>query len=310
MKYVFRSFLLLSVLFSTAVFAADQTVNVSASARVLRSRIRIGDEARLLLSVEHPRKYSVTPPSEKLDLSPFEIKRVEPEVLRKGQNRIQETFRLTLTVFQTGDLKVPPIPVQFTDEAGNPGTVNTEPVSVKVVSVGKKLIDKDDIRSIKQPVSVGLLGFWMSLACFAIAVLFILLTILIVRRKIRERSEAESRKPPHERVKIELARLKDHGYLEEKNFKAFYSELSEILRRYLERRFRVEALERTSAELLEELKRLSLEKEILDEVREVLTETDLVKFAKYIPSYELAARLESLLLDAIEKTKPQPEAKK
>ena len=144
MKRVFRGFLLLAALFSTASFAADKAVNVSVEARILRSRIRIGDEVRLLLSVEHPRKYSVTAPSEKLNLSPFEIKRVEPEVLRTGQNRIRETFRLTLTVFQTGDLTVPPVPVEFTDEEGNPGKAVSEPVSVKVLSVGKKLTDKEE----------------------------------------------------------------------------------------------------------------------------------------------------------------------
>lgn len=290
------------------VYAAD--ANVSAEVRALRSRIRIGDEVRLLLSVEYPRKYSVTPPSEKINVSPFEVKGVNPEVFRKGQNRVRETFRLTLTVFQTGDLKVPPIVVQYTDEAGNAGQVATEPLSVKVESVGKKLTDKEDIRPIKKPVSLGLLEFWSTLFRFAAAALFIFLIVKISLRIWRDRNNAESRKPPHQRVKIEIGRLKDCGYLEEKNYKAFYSELSDILRRYLERRFQVEALESTSAELLEALKKISFENEVLNAVREVLTEADLVKFAKSVPSYELAARLETLLLDAVERTKPQAEAKK
>ena len=309
-KVLFLTLAFLPLVTYNLPLACAADANVAVEARVLRSRIRIGDEVRLLLSVEHPRKYSITPPSEKLNLSPFEIKRIEPEVLRTGQNRIRETFKLTLTVFQTGDLKVPPVPVEFTDEGGSPGKATSEPVTVKVLSVGKKLTDKDDIRPIKQPVSVGLLGFWMGLAYFTLIALFILLIVLIIRRKLRERLEAESRKPPHERVKIELSRLKDHGYLEEKNYKAFYSELSDILRRYLERRFSVEALEKTSAELLAELKGRALEKEVLNAVWEVLTEADLVKFAKSVPSYEQSGRLEAFLLEAVENTRPRPEAKK
>ncbi len=306
--FLISAFLPLTAFILPLVYAAD--ANVSVEVRALRSHIRIGDEVRLLLSVEYPRKYSVTPPSEKINVSPFEVKSVDPEVFRKGQNRVRETFRLTLTVFQTGDLKVPPISVQYMDEAGNAGQVATEPLSVKVASVGKKLTDKEDIRPIKKPVSVGLLGFWSVLFRAAASGLFIFLIVKIALRKWRDRNSAESRKPPHERVKIEMERLKDQGYLEEKNYKAFYSELSDILRRYLERRFQVEALESTSAELVEAIKNISFEKEVLEEVREILTESDLVKFAKSVPSYELAGRLEALLLDAAERTKPQPEAKK
>lgn len=310
MKRVLISLLIFAGLFSMTVFAADRAANVSVEVRALRSSIRIGDEVRLLLSVEHPRKYFVTPPSEKINVSPFEVKKVDPEVIRKGQNRIRETFRLTLTVFQTGDLKVPPITLKYTDDAGNPGQVTTDFLPVKVMSVGKKLTDKDDIRTIKKPVSIGLLGFWTTLASIGAGLLIIFLSTKITLRIWRDRNNAESRKPAHQRVKIEIGRLKDRGYLEEKNYKAFYSELSDILRRYLERRFQVEALESTSEELVEGLKGLSFEKEVLEEVREVLTEADLVKFAKSIPSYELAGRLEALLLDAVERTKPQPEVKK
>ncbi len=303
--FLFLTFLPLTTYNLPLIYAAD--ANVTASARVLRDRVRIGDEVRLLLLVEHPRKYTVTAPGQKMNLSPFEVKRVEAEPFRTGQNRIRETYRMTLTVFQTGDLTVPPITVQFTNENGEPGSALTEPVSVKVMSVGKKLTDKDDIRPIKPPVSTGLRLFWSMLGAILAGLLFIVLISKIVLRKIMERKDAESRKPAHERVKIELHRLKDHGYLEEKNYKAFYSELSNILRRYLERRFHVEALERTSSELLDELKKLSLEKEVLDEVRDVLTESDLIKFAKFAPSYELAGRLEALLLDVAENTKVDPE---
>lgn len=286
-------------IFSPSAPAVEKAETVRAEARVLKDRIKIGDEIRLLLQIEHPRKFTITPPDEKLDLSPFEIKRVEPVPVRKGQNRVQQTFRLTLTVFETGDLKIPPIPVQVFDEQNDPSRVLTEPVPIKVLSVGKKLTDKDDIRPIKAPVSVGLGRFWSGLYGLLAAALAVFLVVKIVLRKLREREDAESRKPPHERVEIELKRLKDHGFLEEKNHKAFYSELSDILRRYLERRFQVDALELTSAELLAELERRSFEKELRDAIHEVLDEADLVKFAKLAPPYPLAERLEALIRQVV-----------
>lgn len=305
-----RRFSVLFLLFfpCVPVWAAPQTV--TAEARVLRDRVRIGDELRLLVQVDHPRKYEIAPPDAKLDVSPFEIKRVEPAPVLRGQNRVQRTFRITLTVFQLGDLKVPAIPVEYTDEKGRAGRVFTEPVPVKVFSVGKKLTDKDDIRPIKGPVSTGLLRFWTGLGLLIAALLSAVLTVKVFLRLRKARRDLESRKPPHERVKIELMRLKDHGYLEEKDYKAFYSGLSDILRRYLERRLGVEALEKTSSELARELEGRSVDGEALKGIREVLEQSDLIKFAKLTPSYELAAKLETLLLDAVERTKPVEGAKK
>lgn len=290
--------------FSALVLAAEKILPVKAEARVLRSKMKIGDEVRLILQVEHPRKYSVVPPNEKLDLSPFEIKKAEPVPSKKGQNRVQETYRFTLTVFQTGDLQIPPIPVRYADENGEPGEVFTEPVPVKVVSVGKKITDKDDIRPIKGPVSVGLLRFWSGLWSLLAAAFLIFLITKVTLRKLRERKDLESSKPPHERVKIELERLKNEGFLEERNHKEYYSGLSDILRRYLERRFGVEAHEKTSSEIRADLEKKMFEKDLMRMIGEVLDESDLVKFAKFAPGHELAGKLEKLILDVVEKTKP------
>lgn len=292
------------------VHAAEKLSPVTAEARVLKSKVKIGDELRLLLTVEYPRKFTVSLPDPKLNIAPFEIKSVDPVTDIKGQNRVRQTIRLLLTVFKTGDLEIPSIPVQYRNAEGEPGQALTQPVPVKVLSVGKKLTDKDDIRTIKPPVSLGVVGFWSWVYGLAAGGLFIFLVVHIVLRKLREREGLESRKPPHVRVNVELARLKDHGYLEEKDYKSFYSELSNILRRYLERRFGVDALELTTVELAAQLSSRPFDSRVREEIIEVLREADLVKFAKFAPSYELAGRLEGLLLDAVEQTKPSPEEKK
>ena len=63
---VVASLFLVMALYGTA-FAAENP-NVTVSARVLKSQVKIGDEVRLLLQVEHPRKFTVHPPDEKLAL--------------------------------------------------------------------------------------------------------------------------------------------------------------------------------------------------------------------------------------------------
>ncbi len=287
---------------TSSAFATEGVSPVTVQARILKSKIKIGDEIPLFLQVDRPRKYLVVPPSEKLNLSPFEIKKLEPVPTSKGQNRVQETYRFTLIVFQTGDLKIPPIPVHYTNENGESGETLTQPIPVKVLSVGRKITDKDDVRPIKGPVSTGLVGFKSGLLSLLALALFIFLVVKITLRKLRERKDLESLKPPHERVKIEILRLKDKGFLEERKYKDFYSELSDILRRYLERRFAIEALEKTSSEIRLDLEKNAFDRELTSRIWEVLSESDLVKFAKYTPDRALADRLEQDILKIVEAT--------
>ena len=103
---------------------------------------------------------------------------------------------------------------------------------------------------------------------------------------------------------MEFEGLKEKGFLEEKNHKEYYSGLSDILRRYLERRSGVEALEKTSSEIRADLEKKTFDKDVMDMIGEVLDRSDLVKFAKFAPGHELAGKLEKLILDVVEKTKP------
>ena len=290
--------------FLSPCYAAQRAQQVQITAKVFKNKIKIGDELRLLIQVEHPRKYSIVPLSEKINVSPFEVKKMDASSFRAGQNRVKETFGFTLTVFELGDLKIPAIPVQYKDESYNVGEVRTDPIPVKVLSVGKKLTDKDDIRTIKGPVSLGLVDFRNWVLGILASLLSIFFITKVTRRWIRERKEAESRKPPHVRVRIELARLKDQGFLEENKVKEFYSGLSNILRNYMERAFKLEALERTTFEILEEMKTKNYDGTVTAKVKTVLEDTDLVKFAKYTPERALADRLETEILEVVDKTKP------
>ena len=296
---------LLFVLFAAQnAFAAVSSVQ--ATARVIPEKARLGDEIRLFVQVDRPKKYVLFPPSEKIDLAPFEVKKVELSPYVSGKNRVCETFILTLTVFQLGDLTVPPVRIQFQDHKGVRGEVKTEPVTVKIVSVGKKPADKDDIRSIKGPVASGFAGARNWLLGSVAAILAVWLVVIVVRRLRKKFIDPESLKPPHERARLELERLKKQGFIEQHKTKEFYSGLSDILRRYLERQFGTETLERTTAEVVSALKEKTLDPEALEDIRKVLENSDLVKFAKYDPERSVTDELEKRLLNAVDRTRPVP----
>ncbi len=298
--------LILAIFLSGAPWAMAQSESVQVKATALPSRVTLGDEIRFLIQVERPKKFTLVPPSNKIKIAPFEIKKIEVSPYVDGKNRVRETFVLTLTIFELGEFKIPPMPIEYKNEGGRVGRVMTEPVSIKVVSVGKKPTDKDDIRPIKGPVSFDLaaLRTWLC-GIFAVLLAVILAVKIILRRRKKGVIDPDSLKPPHERAILELERLWKKGFLEAEKNKEFYSELTDILRRYLERQFQVEALEQTSFEIVQTLKAKQFEGAVIVKAKNLLEQSDLVKFAKRVPPRRLADELARELAEIVESTKPK-----
>ena len=76
------------------------------------------------------------------------------------------------------------------------------------------------------------------------------------------------------------------------------------MRRYLERRFTIESLELTTYELIKILKEKEFEAGVVEKIKGLLQNSDLVKFAKFTPAKSLADELVSDLTGIIDKTKP------
>ena len=72
----------------------------------------------------------------------------------------------------------------------------------------------------------------------------------------------------------------------QEQIKEFYFRLSVIFREYLEGRYQISALDRTTSELLSEFRRLNFTLDMNNQVRDLLDNADLVKFAKVTPEPE------------------------
>ena len=81
-----------------------------------------------------------------------------------------------------------------------------------------------------------------------------------------------------------MSQLKDANLWQSGKSKEYYTYLTDIAREYLEGQFNIDAIEMTSDEILEEVKKLQIDKLILSKLEHTLTTADLVKFAKANPS--------------------------
>jgi hypothetical protein len=290
---------------------------VSLQASVDRATITIGDLITYTVTVIRDENVEVKLPDLGGNLGGFEIRDYEVHQPRREEGRLVDRVDYIISTFETGEFAIPPVEVRVTVPPGDQEQIlRTE--SIRIVVESLKPSEEGDIREIKPPWEIP--HDWRPVILFGSVGLALLLAVLavifLILRRRRGKAllprKAGPPRPPHEIAFEKLRLLSQSGLLEKEKIKRYYSEISEIIRRYVEGRFRIIALELTSTDLLEELRssRECAEEHI--ELFEVfLSRCDLVKFAKYIPTEEENREAMDLALRIVDRTRvveePSPE---
>ena len=170
-------------------------------------------------------------------------------------------------------------------ENGETRDIDTEELTL-TIKEGEKLgeglaEDELELMAIRSPWRKG----WILWSAGGVAVLAIA-SLLIWRRRRREKMVAEIRKSPLEVALSALEQLEKDDLVAKGELKEYYGRVSSILREYVEGRYGLQAPERTTEEFMEDLRRDSgtLSKEQKSLLEKFLMHCDLVKFAKFEPS--------------------------
>jgi len=220
-----------------------------------------------------------------------------------------ERFDFNISVYDTGHYEIPPYPVAyFTDDSSKNYRIIKAPavkIYVKSLLAGD---EERELKDIKPPMSIPFdYWFWASMA--AVALLLGIIGWLAYRLWKKRREQGYLFKPPpppppaHEVALAALNELFAQDLLEKKNYKAFYSRLSDILRQYIENRFAVAAMEEITMEILSDLSQVLDDREQLVSLEEVLALADLAKFAKYIPAEAETEKSKQQAVQFVEATK-------
>jgi hypothetical protein len=147
---------------------------------------------------------------------------------------------------------------------------------------------------------------WWPYALGALIVLALIAVWYFLFRKKLGQIEipAAPSEPPFDIAIRELALLKESDLPGKGKLKQFYIELSEILRRYIEGRFDIKAVEATTYELKRLLKHPDLTKEQSQAILEFLSRSDLVKFAKFQPTPDFPGNDFESVRNLVVETKP------
>lgn len=299
-----RGFGLRSAILICCLLALRAQPPVQLDSQVDFAQVTVGDLIRFTLTVTAGPGVEVELPGPEPDLGEFEVlgHEVAGPIEEEG-DRIW-TVVYSLALYETGSFEIPPVPVGYRGGGIQAGSVETQEHSVRVESTLAD--DSKDILDIKGPLEIprSLWSYWpWAVAALAVAALI----LLYLRRRDGEAPSKVSRKPrlpPYEEAYQALCRLRDSGLLEEGQLKPYFTRLSEIIRRYLERRYLIQAMESTTTEVLDQLRKLALALDELQLFRDFFPCCDLVKFAKYAPPVPEQERVTELAFRILETTRP------
>ncbi len=289
---------------------AEQRPLIEVKAQVDTANITIGDHITYSIIIDRRKDVRIIQPGPGINLGMFEIKSYHfSKPLKKG-DRIIERYDYVISVYDTGRYQIPAYPLAYflSDTASKPNILEAPAITIYVKSLLKGET-KHHLKDIKAPLSIPFnYRFWLRIALLAVLFLALFYLIYLLWKRKKERGYVFSPPPPpppaHEVALKALKELYTGNLLEQKQYKAFFSRLSEIVRAYLEGRYYMQALEQTTDEILRSLPaEVRQDETLFAMLKDILTLSDLVKFAKYIPTEQEIERVKKEALDFVQTTK-------
>ena len=211
------------------------------------------------------------------------VDRTGVDTTKLSDGRYQLSQTLTLTSFKDSLFYIAPLPFVSGED-----TFWSDPLSLNVIQPFE--IDSamaiTDIKPIaKAPIWVWGILRWILLAILlgALAYGSYYLAVFIGRRKgVLPEAPKEPERPAEEVALEKLDKIKEEKIWQAGQTKEYHTQLTDVVREYIGRRFDVSSSEKTSDETLREMKPILAEqKPLYEQLRKMLSLADLVKFAKW-----------------------------
>ena len=282
------------------------------STEIDTTKIRVGEQINYKIKVEADSLALVVFP-EGQTFMPLE----NVEALKIDTTKREAKFLLSriykLTQFDSGVYTIPRQKIIIGDQPFFTDSLKVDVNTIVVDTTKQKLYDIKPIIEVEESGSDW--WKWVLIVVLIIAAIAFLLYWFIWRKKPLTEAEEIALLPPYDRAKLALQKLDESQFLLRSEVKEYYSELTFIIRKYLDEKVYDRALESTTSELITRLNLLKdgnqipLSKETILHIESILQRADLVKFAKSAPDKALAEMDKSTIDKAIDHVKvslPEP----
>jgi hypothetical protein len=281
-----RKFLLLLLLIVKLAYTDLWAQKITVVARLDSTVLWIGEQTRLSFEVTQQPNQKVSMPifSDTIVRTLELVEPVKVDTVKSKEGPVHVTHSYIVTAFKDTLLYIPPFPF-----ISNGDTVWSKSLSLKVVQPFKIDTASNKITDIK-PVFAPKFD-WMGLLKIILIILLIhaiLIAAFLIYRKyykkktVTDPKEQEKLLPAYVVALSHLDKIKAEKPWQQGRSKEYHTELTDVIREYIERVFDVKSMEMTTDEILSHLQDLKKEdKSAFLELKQILVLADLVKFAKW-----------------------------
>ncbi len=268
--------------------------------------IKIGEQIQWKVSVADVDSTDQVIFPEGQTFSPLEtVEAFATDTTRKNDRlTLQKIY--ALTQFDSGAYKLPSQRIEINGAGFMTDSMMINVETVPVDTLAQKMYEIKPLIAVEKSNT----EWWKYLLIGLLILLIVggLFYWFVLRKKPLSEEEKVALLPPYDRALLELKKLDNSKYLIKDEFKEYYSELTTIVRAYLEEDVHVSALESTTGQLIDKLELLSdsgeleLDKDTIKQFKNILQTADLVKFAKSKPSSSVAEQDRKLVEQIVIKT--------
>lgn len=274
------------------------------------TQIKIGSAFNLTIKATANEGSKVVFPNQQ-NIGPFEVLEQSKTDTVSNGNNIELTKKYTLTQFDEGDYVVPRLSVYIDGKNHQTNLFN-----IKVNNVAVDTL-KQPMHDIKAQIGgeTDTDKLWKYFFGILFSIIAGVAAYFIVKRiQDKNLTEEDLYKTPLEKVTKKLQLLDSKRLVLNGDVKAYYSEMTDVIRDYIEEVFEIPAKESTTSEVIQMLfqtiktKKIQLSKESVNDLKRVLQTADLVKFAKSEPmmnEIEQDRRTSEMISISIDKAIPR-----
>jgi len=308
-KSIYKYSILLTLLlcfFSLWTFGQQMNASIDSTS------IKIGEQITYKIQVEADSTDLVVFPEGQTFL-PLEVIESYKTDTTKNDAKFNLIKKYGLTKFDSGAYTIPRQKIVIGTKVFYTDSLKIEVKNIVVDTTKQGLFDIKPIIEVEKSPSQ-----WWKYALITLALLSVigfLLYWFIWRTKPLTKEEKIALLPPYDRAKLALQQLDESTYLENEELKDYYSDLTFIIRKYIDEKVYNRALESTTDELIDRLNllkdgnQMDINKDDIKNIETILKRADLVKFAKSAPDIELAKLDRNTIdieIDQVKEALPEP----
>ena len=303
MVKIFR-FTFLLILFSQTFLLAQ---NISVSATTDSSKYQVGDYIKYQLELKYDKNVKINLPPVKDSVKVLDFIEQLPADSSQVDSKIVKRYNFVFSKYDSSQVTIPSLKIAYTIGSDTiPKFLATNPITILVTTL--KVNPQQDIKDIKDPMKLPL-NWWLIILITLLAIGVLVAAFYAYQYYKKKKQAKENVVPeviisPHEIALSELKTLDEKKLWQQGLIKQYHSEITEIVRKYFEHRFKFRALEMTSAEILAVLSYIEEGKKVENTAGSFFSNADLVKFAKFEPMPKVNEEMMSQAFEIVNITIP------